>query len=201
MERESERAQTKMRRNKGGDQIPAIKSASSATNWTTQSTLTTCNGGFCISLAVADDVVLVACYKHVAVLPLGAGAVKELPIDFHSTCIAYSVEKGLVAVGGKNAKVIPYSVSSDFAVASPNSWTFHIAKIQSVSWSPDNRRLATESLDNSVIVWDMEKPGEHPVIIKGAHAMSSVNAVLWLDAQTVVSAGQDSDIKIWNVPV
>ncbi|EGT32876.1 CBN-TAG-216 protein [Caenorhabditis brenneri] len=198
-----------------------------------------------LSLAVADDMALVACYKHVAVLPCGAGAVKELPIDFHSNCIAYSVEKGLVAVGGKDAKVhlykisgdgdlevakviehgaeitsvsfsdngeflvatdlsrkvIPYSVSSDFAVASPNSWTFHTAKIQSVSWSPDNRRLATGSLDNSVIVWDMEKPGEHPVIIKGAHAMSSVNAVLWLDSQTVVSAGQDSNIKIWNVPV
>uniref|UniRef100_A0A1I7UWL3 Actin-interacting protein 1 n=1 Tax=Caenorhabditis tropicalis TaxID=1561998 RepID=A0A1I7UWL3_9PELO len=194
------------------------------------------------SLAVSDDVALVACYKHVAVFK--SGALKETPIDFHATCVAYCADQGLAAVGGKDAKVhvykvkgdgglevvkvidhgaeitsvsfsndgkllaatdlgrkvIPYTVSSDFSVASPNSWTFHTAKIQSVAWSPDNQRLATGSLDNSVIIWDIRKPGEHPVIIKGAHAMSSVNAVLWLDAQTVVSAGQDSNIKTWNVP-
>lgn len=31
--------------------------------------------------------------------------------------------------------------------------------------------------------------------------MSSVNVVRWLDETTVVSAGQDSNIKFWNVPL
>ncbi|EFP10794.1 CRE-AIPL-1 protein [Caenorhabditis remanei] len=197
------------------------------------------------SLALADDVAIVACYKHVAVWSEASGALKENAIEFHSNCVAISADKKIVAVGGKDAKVhvyklngdgaleqikviehaaeitsvafsdngeflvatdlgrkvIPYSVGTDFSVASPNSWTFHTAKVTSVAWSPDNTRLATGSLDNSVIVWDMTKPAEHPIIIKGAHPMSSVNAVIWLDEKTVVSAGQDSNIKIWNVPV
>ncbi|ULT91762.1 hypothetical protein L3Y34_009433 [Caenorhabditis briggsae] len=194
-----------------------------------------------VSLAIADDFALIACYKHVAVYT--GGKIVENPIDFHASCVA--VFKDTVAVGGKDAKVhvyklksdgglelvkvlehgaeitsvafsdngeylvatdlarkvIPYTVASDFTLTHTNSWTFHTAKVSSVAWSPDNTRLATGSLDNSVIVWDLTKTGEHPVIIKGAHPMSSVNAVLWLDEKTVVSAGQDSNIKIWDVPV
>lgn len=62
---------------------------------------------------------------------------------------------------------VPYDVQNDYALVSSKEWTFHTAKVQCCAWSPDNRRLATGALDTNVIVWDTQRSGEHPIIIKG----------------------------------
>lgn len=100
----------------------------------------------------------------------GDGRLEELKKIEHSaeiTAVSFSDDGEYLAVTDLARKVIPYSVSTDFSVTSPNSWTFHTSKVLTVAWSPDNQRLATGSIDTSVIIWDMKKPGEHPVIIKG----------------------------------
>uniref|UniRef100_A0A8R1DIW0 Actin-interacting protein 1 n=1 Tax=Caenorhabditis japonica TaxID=281687 RepID=A0A8R1DIW0_CAEJA len=142
--------------------------------------------------------------SKVHVYKLSGSSLSEVKTISHSaeiTAVSFSKNNAFLVATDQSRKVIPYSVANNFEVASQNSWTFHTAKVASVSWSPDNVRLATGSLDNSIIVWNMNKASEHPIIIKGAHAMSSVNAVLWLDETTLVSAGQDSNIKFWNVPL
>ncbi|CAI5454634.1 unnamed protein product [Caenorhabditis angaria] len=117
------------------------------------------------------------------------------------TALSFSPNGEYLAVTDSARKVVPYSVAKDYVSASDKEWTFHTAKVNCVSWSPNGKRLATGSLDTSIIVWNLEKSGEHPIIIKGAHAMSPVNGVVWINDTTIISAGQDANIKHWNVPL
>jgi len=70
-----------------------------------------------------------------------------------------------------------------------NGWVFHTARVNSISWSPDNVHLASGGLDQNLIVWNVASPTSR-IIIKNAHH-GGVNTVAWLDANTLASAGQD----------
>uniref|UniRef100_A0A0N4ZYC6 WD_REPEATS_REGION domain-containing protein n=1 Tax=Parastrongyloides trichosuri TaxID=131310 RepID=A0A0N4ZYC6_PARTI len=121
----------------------------------------------------------------------------------HSGCITsvnYSNDGKYLAVTDAARKVVPYDVST-YTSASEKEWTFHTARVNCCAWSPNNRYIATGSLDTNIMVWDMEKSGEHPLVIKGAHAMSSINAISWLSNTTFLSIGQDSNIKQWSINV
>ncbi|PIO62428.1 WD domain, G-beta repeat protein, partial [Teladorsagia circumcincta] len=105
------------------------------------------------------NLTVIACYKNVLVFEdekLSA----DLNVAFNPSCAAIS--GNLVAVGGQ---VVPYSVE-DFKTIASKEWTFHTAKVNCVAWSPDNRHLATGGLDTNIIVWDLERSGEHPIIIR-----------------------------------
>ncbi|VDK43582.1 unnamed protein product [Cylicostephanus goldi] len=122
-------------------------------------------------------------------------------------------------------QVVPYSVKDGFTTIAEKEWTFHTAKVNCVAWSTDNRHLATGGLDTNVIVWDLQHSGEHPIIIRGttlvpfsspfslnrqsisvlhnlflgAHAMSPVNGLVFLNDSELLSVGQDANIKHWKI--
>ncbi|GFR93190.1 actin-interacting protein 1 [Elysia marginata] len=74
----------------------------------------------------------------------------------------------------------------------------HTAKITCLKWSPDSRRFVTASLDSYLVLWELGKfVGEKPTV--KAHPLSHVNKIGWLDNNTIVTAGQDSNLKIWAV--
>ncbi|PIO72282.1 WD domain, G-beta repeat protein [Teladorsagia circumcincta] len=138
------------------------------------------------------NLTVIACYKNVLVFEdekLSA----DLNVAFNPSCAAIS--GNLVAVGGQ---VVPYSVE-DFKTIASKEWTFHTAKVNCVAWSPDNRHLATGGLDTNIIVWDLERSGEHPIIIRGAHAMSPVNGLVFLNSDELLSVGQDANVKHWRI--
>lgn len=76
--------------------------------------------------------------------------------------------------------------------------THHTARVNSVSWSPDSTHFVTGGIDSNIIVHN-PKQWMAPLIIKGAHKMSQVNRVLWLNDNVVISVGQDSNVKQWNI--
>lgn len=76
--------------------------------------------------------------------------------------------------------------------------THHTARVNSVSWSPDSTHFATGGVDGNIIVHN-PKQWMSPLVIKGAHKMSQVNRVLWLNDNVVVSVGQDSNLKQWTI--
>uniref|UniRef100_A0A914QJI7 Uncharacterized protein n=1 Tax=Panagrolaimus davidi TaxID=227884 RepID=A0A914QJI7_9BILA len=84
-------------------------------------------------------------------------------------------------------------------VASEKDWTYHNARVNCGAWSPNGRYVATGGLDTNVIVWDIQHSGESPIEIRGAHSASPINGVAWLDDKRLLTVGQDSNIKIWNV--
>ncbi|PAV57649.1 hypothetical protein WR25_23291 [Diploscapter pachys] len=159
--------------------------------------------GSCAAINKAKSLVAVGGQdSKVHIYSLSGGKLTEkkvLPHSGHITAIAFSPNDEFLVATDSARKVIPYAVNKDFANASDKEWTFHTAKVNCVAWSPNSRHLATGSLDTNIMVWDMQKTGEHPLVIKGAHAMSPVNALVWISENHVVSAGQDANLKHWHL--
>ena len=73
----------------------------------------------------------------------------------------------------------------------------HSDEVNSVSWSPDGKYLASGSLDNTVIIWDA-KSGSCLQTFEG-HSFF-VFSVCWSpDGKYLASGSWDNTVKIWGV--
>ncbi|KAH7925452.1 WD40 repeat-like protein, partial [Leucogyrophana mollusca] len=115
------------------------------------------------------------------------------------TALAVSSDGRLLASGDSSGKIILFSVPEGKPITS--RWSFHTARIASLSFLPSSTHLASGSLDTNVYVWSVEKPMSY-VAIKGA-APGGASVVLWLGQEgqkgTLVSAGADGCTRIWEV--
>ncbi|KHJ77790.1 WD domain, G-beta repeat protein [Oesophagostomum dentatum] len=91
---------------------------------------------------------------------------KTLPHTSPITGVAFSPNGEYLVATDSGRKVVPYSVKDGYKTVAEKEWTFHTAKVNCVAWSPDSRHLATGGLDTNIIVWDLQRSGEHPVIIR-----------------------------------
>ncbi|KAM3962105.1 actin-interacting protein 1 flr [Aphomia sociella] len=114
------------------------------------------------------------------------------------TDVQYSPDSRLLVASDANRKLILYS-TDDYKLAHNKEWGFHSARVNCVAFSPDSTRVASGSLDTSIIIWNVEQPAKH-TIIKNAHPQSQITGISWIDDETVVSAGQDANTRVWNVP-
>lgn len=78
-----------------------------------------------------------------------------------------------------------------------NKWVFHNARINSLNWSPDGKYACSGANDSNIEIWCVEKPMKH-ISIKNAH-LESVNGVVWIGNDKVVSGGQDAILKVYEV--
>lgn len=115
------------------------------------------------------------------------------------TSVSFSADGKYLVATDINRKVIPYKVDGGFSVASDKDWTYHNARVNCGSFSPNGRFIATGGLDTNVMIWDTARSGESPIEIRGAHASSAINGVAWLDDHRILTVGQDSNIKIWSL--
>jgi len=115
------------------------------------------------------------------------------------TSVAFSGDGKYLVATDINRRVIPYKVDGGFAVASDKDWTYHNARVNCGSFSPNGRFIATGGLDTNVMIWDTTRSGESPIEIRGAHASSAINGVVWLDDNRILTVGQDSNVKIWSL--
>lgn len=123
---------------------------------------------------------------------------KALKHDGAVTAVGYSGNGTFLAAGDANRKIKVYNIAEDYVNKTGESWTTHTAKVLCLAWCPDNVKIATGSIDTNVIVWDIENI-MNITKIGGAHRPSSVNALSWLNENTVVSTGHDSNIKFWQI--
>ncbi|KAG9221920.1 hypothetical protein CCMSSC00406_0005745 [Pleurotus cornucopiae] len=91
-----------------------------------------------------------------------------------------------------------YIASGDLVTS---RWSFHSARVNSLSWTSESRHCASGSLDTHVYVWSVERPMKN-IAIKNA-GPGGVNVVLWTseDAKTskLVSGGADGCLRVWEV--
>ena len=75
---------------------------------------------------------------------------------------------------------------------------FHAARITALAWSPDGKRLASGSLDGSVIAWDPWSSGAERITVKNAHP-GGVTSLVWRDDARVCTGGFDACVRTWTV--
>ncbi|VDD95750.1 unnamed protein product [Enterobius vermicularis] len=156
----------------------------------------------CVSLCADKKYVVVGgqdCKVHV--YELSGNNLKEIKVLPHAsaiTSVAFSPNGKYFVATDTARKVVPYAIA-DFKVLTKKDWTFHTARVNCAAWSQNSRYIATGGLDTNIIVWDLQNSEEHPIIIKGAHPMSTVNGIGWLTSNKIISIGQDSVLKTWTL--
>lgn len=111
------------------------------------------------------------------------------------SALAYSPNGKLLAAGDTDRKIIVYDTTShDIKI---NEWVFHSSRVTSIDWTQDSMNAVSGALDRDIYVWSVAHPMKY-VAIKGAH-QEGVSGVKFMDKTTVVSTGNDSSVKVWNV--
>jgi WD40 repeat protein len=115
------------------------------------------------------------------------------------TSVQFSEDGAHLVVTDAVRRVVPYKISNDFKQASEKDWTFHTARVNCAAFSPNGRYVASAGLDTNINVYDLQRSGEHPLVYRGAHQMSPINGIAWLNDNTLITVGQDSNVKQWTV--
>ncbi|KAF8252424.1 WD repeat-containing protein-like protein 1 [Wilcoxina mikolae CBS 423.85] len=112
-----------------------------------------------------------------------------------ATSLAYSPDGTYFAAGDSTGLVALYTTNG--YTKKTNRWAFHTARVEDISWNAAGTHVATASLDTNLFIYSVENPGKNAKV-KNAH-MGGINAVRWVDEETVVSAGNDGAVKRWEV--
>ena len=107
------------------------------------------------------------------------------------TALAFSPDGALLAAGESTGKIFVYDVAQ--RQLKLHQWVFHLARINTIQWSPDGTHAVSSSLDTHVYVWSVERPMKN-VSFKNAHA-GGVTGAVWADAQTIATAGADGLVR------
>jgi len=113
------------------------------------------------------------------------------------TCLEYSEDGKMLAVGDANRKIIVYD--SNYQPCNKQEMGYHTARVNCVGWNPeDSNEFVSGSLDTALIVWDVLDPNQF-IHYKKAHPLSQVNKVKFVNKDLIVSVGQDSNLKVWSL--
>ena len=75
----------------------------------------------------------------------------------------------------------------------------HDSKITAISFSPDSKYIASGGIDCKIVVREVAKH-MNKVAFNNAHK-GFISRLLFLDNNTLASAGEDAAVNVWNVQV
>ncbi len=114
------------------------------------------------------------------------------------TLAATGDEKYLLS-GSRDAILKVWDIKDDFKLL--KSIPAHLFTINAIKFSPDNRIFATASRDKTIKLWDAHTFKLLKVIesIRDQGHVNSVNDLLWLSENRLISCSDDRSIKVWEV--
>jgi hypothetical protein len=116
--------------------------------------------------------------------------------------IAVSPDERLLAVGGVDGSVQLWDLESRTSLRTLRSRfhlrTGHAALTTCLAFSADGTLLATGHLDGRIYVWDSKTGFEMEAELRHEGAVGGL--VFVPDGSTLISGGQDSTVKYWEVP-
>lgn len=130
----------------------------------------------------------------------------QLDMDFNVISVfsdhessVFTVEtdnSGNVFSGGRDATILVHK--NNLLVKKIQA---HLLHIHQLALSPDARLLASCSMDKTIKIWDMESMELMKVIDAERHGghHSSVNKILWIDKNTIISCSDDRTLKCFEI--
>ena len=115
-------------------------------------------------------------------------------------CMLWQNEGNTLWSGGRDALLHEYVKSNELFTESKRL-NAHWYTINHMALSPDKRFLATASRDKTVRIWDSESLELQKSLDKDKDLghTHSVNRLLWFDNETLITAGDDKRILVWNI--
>ncbi|CEG46322.1 Histone transcription regulator HIRA, WD repeat superfamily [Plasmopara halstedii] len=132
-------------------------------------------------------------------------------------CVRWAGHGRYLASGSDDQLVLLYELQSGASAAVPfgsnakpnkQNWVRcstlerHTMDVADIAWSPDDRMLATCSIDNTVLIWDVGAVSEvmtQPLQTLTGHN-SWVKGVAWDPVgKYLSSAGEDKTVRLWKV--
>jgi hypothetical protein len=102
----------------------------------------------------------------------------------------------ILLCGGRDAH-LRWVDKKDYTVI--NSIPAHNYAIYKIGFSPDKKIFATASRDKTLKIWDAAANQIIQRIEQTSDGhLNSVNTLLWMDDNTLISAGDDRSINIWK---
>ncbi|KAH9074141.1 WD40 repeat-like protein [Lactarius deliciosus] len=110
--------------------------------------------------------------------------------------LAFSPDGSKLAAGDSSGKVILYDVAKREMITT--RWSFHTARVNTLSWTADSLHCASGALDTHIYVWSVRKPSKKITITNAVPG--GVNAVLWVsDDGRLAGTGADAAVRVWQV--
>ena len=102
----------------------------------------------------------------------------------------------ILLCGGRDAH-LRWVDKKDYTVV--NAIPAHNYAIYKISFSPDKKVFATASRDKILKIWDANTNQVIQRIEQSSDGhLNSVNTLLWMDNNTLISAGDDRSINVWT---
>lgn len=125
---------------------------------------------------------------------------QQIPAHTNSVfTIAYSPDFRYLLTAGRDAHLKVWDAHQNYA--QQHDIVAHLFAINHLAFSPDGHLLATASMDKSIKIWDAETYRLLKVVDRARHAGhgTSVNKLLWVNSDQLLSASDDRTISVWKM--
>ena len=115
--------------------------------------------------------------------------------------LTYSPDFQYLLSGSRDAHLNIWSSKEGNEYKKEGSIVAHMYAINHIAYSPDGRFFASCSMDKSVKLWDAASFRLLKVIDRARYAGhgTSVNRLLWMDNNTLLSASDDKTVSAWEI--